>query len=105
MKKVNLNGLPLSELLRIQKEVPKAIIKAKKSEKKDIIKKMENLAAESGFDLSEIFSNKTPKAKRKVKPKYRNPYDSSILWTGRGRRPLWVERHLNEGGMMDDILI
>ena len=105
MKTIDLTELSLSELVRIKKELPKAIIKAQKNEKKTLRKKIEALAAESGFQVEEIMGNKPQKKRGKVKPKYENPDNTEQRWTGRGRRPLWVEQHLSEGGDMDDLLI
>ena len=40
----------------------------------------------------------------KVPPKYRNPSDKSLTWTGRGRMPLWAAE-LYEAGTLDKALI
>lgn len=37
--------------------------------------------------------------------KYRNPNDSSQTWTGKGRKPGWVVDSLNNGKVLDDLLI
>ena len=105
MNKINLYSLPLAELIRIEKELPKAIVKAKKSEKIVLRKKIEALAAKSGFELDEILSKKPKKQKRTVKPKYKNPDDHAQTWTGRGRKPKWAEKFLKEGGSLEDLLI
>ena len=106
MKTVDLNKLSLPELITIQKALPKVINKARKNEKKVLRIKIEELAAESGFDLDEIFVKKKIQKKRgKVKPKYENPDNTAQTWTGRGRMPLWVQEHLNNGGEKDDLLI
>ncbi len=106
MEPIDLNKIPLPELIRIQEELPKAINKARKSEKKDLRKKIESLAAESGFTLEELLGKKKPQKKRaKVKPKYENPDNTAITWTGRGRMPLWVQDHLAKGGKKEDLLI
>ena len=39
----------------------------------------------------------------KVAPKYRGP--AGELWTGRGRRPVWVAETLAAGRTMDELLI
>src|SRR5688572_13859577 len=41
--------------------------------------------------------------KRKVAPKYRG--SNGELWTGRGRRPAWVEAELAGGKTMEDLAI
>ena len=40
-----------------------------------------------------------------VAPKYRDPKDSENTWTGRGRKPKWVEAFLNSGGQLEQIAI
>lgn len=107
MKKIDLSKFSLSDLIKLQNDIPKAIEKVKKTEKKVIRKQIEELAAESGFNLDELFDNKKkPQKKRgKVKPKYENPDNTDQTWTGRGRMPLWVQDHLASGGEKDDLLI
>lgn len=41
----------------------------------------------------------------KVPPKYRNPKDSDMTWTGRGAQPIWVREYLAKGGRMETLLI
>ena len=101
---IDLNTLSLAELVRIQKELPKVITKVKATEKAALRKEIEALAAKSGFDITEVFSSKT-KARRPVKPKYRNPADTTQTWAGRGRKPKWVNALLQGGGSLDDVRI
>ena len=48
------------------------------------------------------FVKPTATGKSKVAMKYRL---GNNVWSGRGRRPKWVEDHLATGGKLDDILI
>lgn len=105
MKQIDLSTLCLAELLRIEKELPKHLNKARKTEKIELRKKMEALAAESGFNLEEIVGNKKSKQIGFVKAKYKNPDDSGQTWTGRGRKPKWAEKHLKNGGTLEELLI
>jgi len=43
--------------------------------------------------------------RKPVQPKYRNPENSENTWTGRGRRPIWVEQSLSAGKTLEDLLI
>jgi H-NS histone family len=40
-----------------------------------------------------------------VRPKYQNPDNHSEKWSGRGRKPKWVEETLASGKKLDDMLI
>lgn len=40
-----------------------------------------------------------------VKPRYVNPHDPSVTWSGRGRRPAWFEECLSSGMTIDQLEI
>lgn len=44
----------------------------------------------------------TPSGRAKVAMKYQSGTNS---WSGRGRKPKWVEAHLAKGGKLEEILI
>lgn len=110
MKEIDLSKMPLTELVKLQKNLPALIKQAKKNEKALLREKMEALAAESGFKLAEVLGTNTKtKSKSKqigfVKAKYNNPKDTEQTWTGRGRKPKWAEAHLKKGGTLKELLI
>lgn len=41
----------------------------------------------------------------RVSPKYEHPKNPDLRWTGRGRKPKWVEQCLDEGLTLEDLLI
>src|SRR5690349_15221222 len=43
--------------------------------------------------------------RRGVMPKYRNPDNPEETWAGRGRKPKWVQDHLDQGTPLDELLI
>ena len=43
--------------------------------------------------------------KSKVPAKYANPTDPVQTWTGRGRKPAWVNDFLTSGKTLDDLMI
>lgn len=110
VKEIDLNKLPLNELVELQKMLPSLIKKAKKNEKTLLREKMVALATESGFTLSEVLGTKTKPKKKDgqigfVKAKYTNPNNTEQTWTGHGRKPKWAETHLKTGGTLKDLLI
>lgn len=40
-----------------------------------------------------------------VEPKYRDPENPSLTWTGRGRMPKWLQERVDAGGNKDDFKI
>jgi len=76
---------------------------ALKSARNEILR----LAAEAGIDLADLAkgSRKVDKSPKKVAAKYRSSSDASLTWTGRGRKPAWVETHLNMGGELSELAI
>ena len=64
----------------------------------------------SGSDIAGTGSGKRTRkqkaqtgARKKVAPKYRG--SSGELWTGRGRRPAWVQAELGKGRSIEELAI
>jgi DNA-binding protein H-NS len=102
---IDLENLSLDELKRLQKDVANEIKNYKDRDKKKALAEVEAFARERGLapaDLSEIARRRTRKP---AKPKYANPDEPSQTWTGRGRRPRWLEAALAQGRTLDDMAI
>ena len=83
---------------------------ANESKAKDIVAKAEQDLKALGYSLSDFVAGGTarkasgPRKGGTVAPKYKNP-STGETWTGRGRKPKWVEAHLASGGSMAQITI
>lgn len=124
---MDLGTYSLTELQRLRNRIDTEIRRRSETAKRDLLKKMQKLAADHGMSLDDIVGKEapaassraaktaTPKAKparkaatRKtgtVAPKYRHPEDSSLTWTGRGRQPLWVRNWVESGHTLESTLI
>lgn len=101
---LNLKDMPRKELLRLQKDVEKALRAAEQRDRAAALRAAEEAVAEYGFSLNDISTG--AKAKRpKASPKYRNPADPTQTWTGRGRKPGWVHAALKNGADITDLEI
>ena len=85
------------ELLKLRKQVDKAIETLADRERKAALQAAEEAMKAHGFSLAD-FGIAGGKARAKGKsagsknpPKYRNPEDPTQTWSGRGRRPQWVK--------------
>ncbi|MCB1909927.1 MAG: H-NS histone family protein [Rhodocyclaceae bacterium] len=114
--------LSIAELRKLNKRIETELKKRDDSAKRDLLKKMQRLAAEHGLSIDDVVGKTAapskprspsaaksagkPKGKKiVVAPKYRNPDDASMTWTGRGRKPLWVQKWLDDGKVVDELLI
>ncbi len=112
---MKLASLSLNELEAIQKKVNREIQKRRTKAQEEGLKKIKLIAAEYGLTAAELrgisstkrSTTRTKVAKKRgpVAPKYRDPSNAENTWTGRGRKPKWVETFLNNGGHLDQITL
>lgn len=103
---MNLNEMSLSDLKNLQDEVAVAIFNYEKRKKQEALAAVKELAAKEGFSLDDLLdTSKKSKSAPKSAPKYRHPENPEATWTGKGRKPKWVNAHLEAGGSLDDLKI
>jgi len=62
-------------------------------------------AKELGIEDGDGSKTSDGKTRAKAAPKYRNPDKPAETWSGRGRKPRWVEERLKAGALLDEFLI
>lgn len=97
---IDLGSMTVAELQSLRKEVDKAIESGKEREREQVRRDLQQLAREKGYSLEELLSKSQKKSK--APPKYRNPEAPEQTWSGRGRRPKWIEQ---SGRDLEDFLI
>jgi DNA-binding protein H-NS len=55
--------------------------------------------------VSTVGVNRVRRPYPPVRPKYKNPNNPAEVWSGRGKRPLWVQKQLKTGKKLDQLLI
>jgi DNA-binding protein H-NS len=103
---INLSDLTLPQLYQLEKDLGREISRRKVEDKQKTISDLQKLAAERGFSLSELLGADVSKRGGKRGPaavQYKNPANESQMWTGRGRKPQWVNDHLANGGKLEDL--
>jgi DNA-binding protein H-NS len=111
--RIQLSKLDLKQLKKLRIDVNTAI---DDFEKKRMVKaraELEKTAKSLGVRLEDVIKKpsaasaktKPIRAKTKVAAKYQNPNNPSEKWTGRGRKPKWVETALAQGATLDLLLI
>lgn len=100
---INLDEMSLDDLKTLQKQVNRAVDGYKERKRLKALTELEAKAQELGFSLTDLVGGK--KARKPGIPKYQHPDDSTITWTGKGRRPDWVKEALESGKSLEDLAI
>jgi DNA-binding protein H-NS len=102
---IDLNSFSLKDLKDLQSQVAKAISGFEARKKAEAVAALEEKAKSLGFALADLVGAQATRKRKTVKPKYANPANASETWTGRGRRPRWVEAALKSGKKIEDLAI
>ncbi|MGA9420875.1 MAG: H-NS histone family protein [Rhodanobacteraceae bacterium] len=99
----NLNHAQLGNLIERATKRRQELAKVRAAKLRE---KINTMVKAEGLALEDVLGRSGPRgARRKVKPKYRNPADSSQTWSGRGKRPRWFHAALASGKREKDLLI
>lgn len=104
-KKIDVEKLAIDELRTLAKDVQKAIDGYEARQRKEALAAAKAAAKQYGFELDELTSSAPKKAKAKVPPKYANPENPGLTWSGRGRKPAWVNEAIERGVPLEDLAI
>ncbi|HEX7112315.1 MAG TPA: H-NS histone family protein [Mizugakiibacter sp.] len=100
----NLNHNQLKELINKAQQRQDDLRKDKAAKLRD---KVEAMIKAEGFTLEDVYPRLGRRTRRTgtVKPKYRNPENPAMTWSGRGKRPRWFSAALAAGKKERDLLI
>ena len=96
--------MSLKELQELELKVKKVKLSMQERSRSELRHKLESMAAQAGFKLSDLFGGRGGKG-RKVAAKYANPDDPSQTWSGRGRKPRWLTARVSAGDRVEKFLI
>lgn len=104
---MDLGKLSVAELNTLQREIARELNRRRKTEADSLISEFRKRASDLGLSLDQLVGGRAPAGSKrgKVPPKYRHPQDASLTWTGRGKRPRWVEEWVRGGKSLDGITI
>ena len=109
---MDISNLSVVELKELKKKIPAELKRRIKLEKKQALEAMKAASAEQIAALrakAQALGLKVVKVKKapgsKVAAKYRHPQKPGLVWSGRGRRPLWVVEWQNTGGKLEDLAV
>lgn len=105
---MDISSLSLAELKLLQQQIPLEIKKREVQEKEKVLNELKLIAESRGFSLDQLLkSGEKGKVKsgRTVQVKYRHPQNADLAWTGRGRKPQWVQEWLNGGRKIEELAV
>ncbi|MDR0233546.1 MAG: H-NS histone family protein [Zoogloeaceae bacterium] len=105
---MDVSQLSLMELKALERQIPREIRRRAAEEKSHVRRKLEKLAQENGFTLAELMEGGrtvSRKEGKKSTAKYRHPQLANLSWSGRGRKPRWVETWLADGGKLEQLAV
>lgn len=111
---MDISKLTTKELEALIKRIQKEMSKRKQQERSKLVSDIAQIASKRGYSLKDLIGiGKAPRqAKRgkavRRKPvavKYRHPEQANLIWTGRGRKPHWVTKCLDEGKTIEMLAV
>ncbi|NOQ13122.1 MAG: H-NS histone family protein [Methyloprofundus sp.] len=102
----DLNNLSTTELQAIIANAESALKEKQTNQRKQVYAQIKELAASVGATV-EIYESDKKQARKvaKVPPKYRNPDNAEMTWTGRGVTPVWMRTLIESGRDKSEFLI
>ena len=101
----NFQAMDYVELLKLKEQLDAEIKHRESEEKLKARKQILDLAKTYGLELSDLLSKGGTAVRKPAEAKYRHPDDANVTWSGRGRKPHWVEKWLAEGKSLEDLAI
>ena len=102
---MDIDKLSLNELRDLQTQVGRAIARYEERRKRDAMADLEARARALGFSLGELMGMEPVRRRRPGPAKFVNPSDANKTWSGRGRRPRWLEAAIKSGMSLDDLRV
>lgn len=97
------HDIPVAELEKIRSRLDDQINARRHQERCLAAQRLKEAAIEMGFPIEELLPLLTQQVEHPVK--YRHPQIAELTWCGKGRRPLWMTRALNEGLTLAEMTI
>jgi DNA-binding protein H-NS len=97
MADFNLEAMSLKELWQLQKDLAKAISTYEDRHKAEARAKVEAIAKEMGYSLTDLIAVEVKTTYAPAAAKYRHPENAAVTWSARGRKPQWFADHINAG--------
>ena len=100
-KGIDLTKLSQEELKALAQDIEVEVVGRREAERSRVLSQMRELAGSLGMTLEDFVRGE--KRGAVVTAKYRNPDNPGLTWSGRGKRPAWVNEALASGKTLEDL--
>ena len=101
---IDLAKLSLEELQALAQDIEVEVIGRREAERSRVLSQMRELAGSLGMTLEDVVRGEKGRVGT-VAAKYRNPANPALTWSGRGKRPAWVNEALAAGKTLEDLAV
>lgn len=105
MARINLDKMNSAQLQELKEAIAAREAQQQENNRRVAKEEIQGILSAHGFTLEELFGKSSARKPSKVAPKYRNPKNAEETWSGRGRRPRWLEAELAKGKSVEDFAI
>ena len=105
VKEIDLSGLSADELAALAERAQSERVTVIERTKAELRERFAKEAEAAGFTLDEVVGVSKKRTRAKPAAKYRNPGNPGQTWSGRGKKPVWVQEQLDQGRKLEDLEI
>jgi DNA-binding protein H-NS len=102
MKKYDLERMSIDDLWTLHEQICSVLVKKIEERERGLQRRLDDLSRNFG---GEPAGNLPRQPSPKVEPKFQNPEDRSMTWSGRGKQPRWLKQLLASGRAIEDFRI
>jgi len=106
---LDLSDLTIEQLEALVADAQKRLSKLRQEKRKHAFQELETAAKQLGLsreDLAARYGNSRTRPRANGAPaRYRDPINPAQTWTGKGRKPQWVQDYLTAGKSLEDLEI
>lgn len=105
MPAIDLSKLSDDELQELIPKIEHELSRRQEDRKREVLQKMKELAESIGTTPEALLKEGRGKARRQQRKgkMYQHPDDPSETWSGRGKRPGWLEQLLESGKTLEEL--
>lgn len=106
MAKTDLSKLSIEELQALAWDIEQEIINRREADRERVLAQMRELAGSLGMSLEEVLRQERGRDRARVpgtQVRYRHPENAALTWSGRGKRPQWINEWLASGKTLEDL--